>query len=139
MSATNHDDSDVLQANATFYRAFSNGDFAVMNELWARRIPVTCLHPGSPVLVGRGQVLASWRDILRQPPPFPLRCDRPVVTRIVDDVAIISCYEGNGDRPAHLAATNVFAIDEGRWRMVHHQAGPLSMPIPKREEPTALN
>ena len=39
--------------------------------------------------------------------------------------------------PAHLAATNIFVLEEGRWRMVHHHAGPLSVPEPRRS-PSAL-
>jgi hypothetical protein len=139
MSESASDDSEVLQQNAVFYAAFTEGDYAAMSELWARQLPVTCLHPGSQLLFGRRPVMASWKDILREPPPFELRCERPVVTRIATGVAIVCCYEANGEGPAHLAATNVFALEAGAWRMVHHQAGPLSTPIPRREVPTTLN
>jgi hypothetical protein len=70
-------------------------------------------------------VLKSWKEILREPPPLAMRCDEPVV-RLFGDVALVSCYEGNGDHPAHLVATNVFVRETDAWRMVHHQAGPLS-------------
>lgn len=139
MPETNHSESEVLRANATFYRAFSKGDYPAMRELWAERAPVACLHPMSPALVGRDAVLASWREILREAPPFELRCDRPVVSSVLTGVAIISCYEANGEHPAHLAATNVFALEDGHWRMVHHQAGPLSTPIPKPGARSAPN
>ncbi len=134
-----HSESEILEANATFYRAFSHGDFAAMTELWAEHVPVTCIHPVSAVLVGRRAVLESWRAILRERPPFELRCVRPVVHDLGAEVVIVTCYEGNGNHPAHLAATNVFALENGRWRMVHHQAGPLSSPIPTPEAPSALN
>jgi hypothetical protein len=139
MSENASDDSEVLRQNAVFYRAFTEGDYAAMSKLWAMHLPVTCLHPGSQLLVGRGPVMASWKDILRGPPPFELRCEGAVVSRIAPSVAIVSCYEGNGQRPAHLAATNVFALEAGAWHMVHHQAGPLSTPIPRREMPSTLN
>jgi hypothetical protein len=140
MAATNHSRAEgaVLQANATFYRAFSRGDSAAMSELWAEGVPVACLHPMAPALVGRDRVLQSWRELLREPPPFGLRCDRPVV-HVFEEVAVVTCYEGNGDRPAHLAATNVFVLEDGRWRMVHHQAGPLAAPIPRYFAPPAVN
>jgi ketosteroid isomerase-like protein len=128
----------VLQSNAIFYKAFTKGDYAVMSELWAERAPVSCFHPGAPALVGRKLVLESWRQILRQPPPFELWCDQPVV-QVVGDTAIVTCYEGNGKHPAHLAATNVFVLEEGTWRMVHHHAGPLSTPIPKSAPPSLVN
>jgi ketosteroid isomerase-like protein len=132
MSQTNHSKAKaaILAANAAFYRAFTEGDHAAMSALWAERAPVACFHPASAALLGRTAVLESWREILREAPPSELRCDRPVV-HLAGDAAIVACYEGNGERPAHLAATNVFVLEEGHWRMVHHHAGPLAAPIPK--------
>jgi ketosteroid isomerase-like protein len=129
---------EILLANAAFYRAFNGGDADAMCALWAERAPIACFHPGSPALLGRDAVLGSWREILRGPPPFQLRCDRPAV-QVLGDVAIVTCYEGNGSRPAHLAATNVWVFEGGRWLMVHHQAGPLSGPLPKVRSPSTLN
>jgi ketosteroid isomerase-like protein len=131
-------ESEILLANAAFYRAFNGGDADAMCALWAERAPVACFHPGSPVLLGRASVLGSWREILRGRPPFELRCDRPAV-QVLGDVAIVTCYEANGSRPAHLAATNVWVLEGGHWLMVHHQAGPLSGPLPKAPVPSTLN
>jgi ketosteroid isomerase-like protein len=129
---------EILLANAAFYRAFNGGDADAMCALWAERAPVACFHPGSPALIGRAAVLGSWREILRGRPPFELRCDRPAV-QVLGDVAIVTCYEGNGSRPAHLAATNVWVLEGGHWLMVHHHAGPLSGPLPKVPVPSTLN
>jgi ketosteroid isomerase-like protein len=120
---------EILRANTAFYQAFSNGDYDAMADLWAEEAPVTCLHPLSPLLAGRAPVLASWRQILRGPQGLVLRCGRARVHMVSSDVAIVTCYEGEGENPAHLAATNIFVRETGRWRMVHHQAGPLSTPI----------
>jgi len=136
--ATPAAEADILGANASFYRAFAARDHAAMSELWARRAPVTCLHPGAPVLVGRGPVLASWRQILGRSPGMDLRCDQPVV-RVVGETAIVTCYEAGGDEPAHLAATNVFVLEDGAWRMVHHHAGPLAHPVQRPRAPSTLN
>ncbi|HVU02971.1 MAG TPA: nuclear transport factor 2 family protein [Polyangiaceae bacterium] len=129
MSSPEHPalESAVLEANARFYSAFSAGDFPAMSELWARHAPVTCLHPGAPLLVGRPLVLASFREILSERPAFRLRCDSPVVS-LHGEVAVVLCYEGGEGAPAHLAATNVFVLENGEFRMTHHQAGPLSSP-----------
>jgi ketosteroid isomerase-like protein len=114
----------ILAANAAFYRAFNQADFEAMRELWARRVELLCFHPGAPLLVGREEVMDSWRSILRQRPAFTLRCDEPTVS-VLGEVAIVACYEGTDDHAAHLAATNVFVSEDGSWRMVHHHAGPL--------------
>ncbi|HLK35151.1 MAG TPA: nuclear transport factor 2 family protein [Polyangiaceae bacterium] len=137
MTPATPSDSDVLIANARFYDAFTEGDFDEMADLWAEHAPVSCIHPLSPALSGRKAILETWKEILRSPPPVALRCERPTVHRLSTEVAIVTCYEGEGTHPAHLAATNVFAIEGGRWRMVHHHAGPLSRPIrPAPERPT---
>lgn len=124
----------VVLANERFYRAFSQGDFLAMSALWAQRVPVACFHPTAPALIGRDAVLQSFRQILRGSPTFALRCEEAVVT-VVNETAILTCYEGAGDEPAHLAATNVFVVEDGDWRMVHHHAGPLSQPIRRAAPP----
>ncbi len=128
----------VLDANATFYRAFTDGDYAAMSDLWAERAPVACLHPTAQAFIGRSLVLDAWREILSATSRFLLRCDEPVV-HILGDAAIVTCYEGTDDDPAHLAATNVFVMEDGRWRMVHHHAGPISSPRPRPQSALSMN
>jgi hypothetical protein len=128
----------VLDANATFYRAFSSGDFAAMSELWAAHAPVACLHPGARALIGRTRVLESWNQILGETPRFELRCERPIA-HVFGDAALVTCYEGSGDEPAHLVATNGFVLEGGLWRMVHHQAGPVSVPLRRSKSPLSMN
>lgn len=131
-------ESNVLTANAAFYRAFNGGDARGMVALWSEEHPVSCFHPGSPVLLGRPAVCESFRAMLLHPPEFTLRCDRPVVN-LFGNVAVVTCYEGTDDQPAHLAATNVFVLERGSWRMVHHQAGPLATPAPKSSTDFSVN
>jgi len=135
MSRDEETERAVLAANAVFYRAFNEGDYAAMSELWAARSPVACLHPGDLLLVGQQQVLSRWREILAPRPAFALRCDRPTV-QAFGAMAIVYCYEGVNDEPAHLAATNVFVREGEEWHMAHHHAGPLATPLPN---PRAAN
>jgi ketosteroid isomerase-like protein len=128
----------VLDANASFYRAFTDGDFAAMSEIWAQRTPVTCLHPGARAVVGRSAVLDTWRQILGGPSRLKLRCDQAVVL-VTGETAIVTGYEGSNDDPAHLAATNVFVLEDGHWRMVHHHAGPISRPVPRPGPSRSVN
>jgi ketosteroid isomerase-like protein len=121
-------DAAILRANESFYRAFSAGDYAAMERVWAAHAPVSCLHPGLPALVGRETVMQSWRQILAQSGQIVMRCDHARV-QLFGESAVVTCYEGNGDEPAHLAATNVFVREGDEWRMVHHHAGPLARAI----------
>ena len=58
---------DALAANRAFYHAFGSRDLGAMDRMWARTVPVLCIHPGWPPLLERNAVLSSWRDILRNP------------------------------------------------------------------------
>lgn len=128
----------VLEANHRFYRAFAAGDFDAMSRLWAERAPSACLHPGAPLLVGRAAVLASWRQILAESGGVDMVCRTPRVF-LLGDSAFVTCLEANGQGPAHLVATNVFVLEDGAWRMVHHQAGPLSRAVPAAHSDPTLN
>ena len=112
----------VLAANLEFYRAFTAQDVAAMEALWARHLPVSCLHPGWTILRRREAVLQSWRDILGNPDAPRLMCHDEEAA-LYGEAAIVTCEEDLGT--ATLVATNAFAKEDGVWRMVHHQAGPL--------------
>ena len=38
-----------------------------------------------------------------------------------------------------LIATNIFVREGGRWKMVHHQAGPTNATAPADEDPEPKN
>ena len=118
-------DTAVLFANEAFYAAFAGRDAAAMDDIWAARDAVTCLHPGWPPLHGREAVMQSWRDILANPDAPDIRCDsaRP---HVLGEAAYVVCAERLPG--GELAATNVFVHERGIWKMVHHQSAPAPMP-----------
>ena len=108
----------ALAANAAFYRALAQGDYASMEALWSGSEPLLCSHPGTQALHGRAAVLGSWRAILAEPPNIEARAPRAVVIR---GVAFVTCLEAIGD--TILTATNAWVWEQGEWRMIHHQSG----------------
>lgn len=124
------DAEPVLFANEAFYYAFAGGDAAAMDEVWARDVPVTCIHPGWNVLAGRDAVMESWRSILGSDRRPAIR-SQGASAFLHGDVAFVTCYENVGQ--GYLAATNVFVREGGAWKMVHHHAGPTAPP--EAEEP----
>jgi hypothetical protein len=114
----------ALSANLEFYRAFTTRNFAAMEGLWARKVPVSCIHPGWAPLRDRGAVMQSWHDILSNADAPGIMCHDEAVA-VYGDIAVVTCEE---DLSANiLIATNIFAKEDGAWRMIHHQAGPLVM------------
>lgn len=124
-----NDEDAVLALNQAFYRAFASLDYAAMDALWARSLPVACLHPGWTLLLGREPVMESWRALLTgtQQPAIHPRNERVL---LLGDSALVLCEEV---LPGTVcAASNLFVREEGAWRLVHHQAGPLA---PAAERP----
>lgn len=124
----------VLFANEAFYRAFADRDLKAMDALWARRLPVACVHPGWGPLTERDVIMDSWRRILDGTGPFDVACRDARAFLISDASAFVLCFEAINN--GFLLATNVFAREEGSWRLVHHQAGPTAdRPIETEDEP----
>jgi uncharacterized protein (TIGR02246 family) len=126
------DEDAILAANAAYYRAFSAGDLAAMSRIWAED-GVSCVHPGWMPLVGRDAVIESYRAILTGQNRVRIahRDDSAIVA---GQEARVLCIEIVEDT-ALLAATNVYRRVGGTWRMVHHQASPVAMPVEDSEPP----
>jgi hypothetical protein len=112
----------VLAANLDFYRAFAERDLALMDRLWAKRRPVLCTHPGWSPLKDRAAIMESWFNILGNPEAPRIACSDDEAF-LYGDVAVVLCEEGLPGNT--LAATNIFAKEDGEWRLVHHHAGPI--------------
>ncbi|NQV83640.1 MAG: nuclear transport factor 2 family protein [Rhodospirillales bacterium] len=121
----------VLFANDIFYLAFANQDFEAMQLIWAEKSPVTCIHPGWDVLSDREEVLESWEQILGNPNPTNIVCKSATV-RVLGPIAYVICHEVLDQ--GYLVATNVFIQEDGKWKMVHHQAGAAPEPDIAEEE-----
>jgi ketosteroid isomerase-like protein len=118
----NDDERAVLQANDAFYAAFAGRDMAAVDDLWSRRVAITCIHPGWNVLSGRDAVIESWDAILSNPEQPRIVAGGAQVA-LLGDTAIVICRELVSGNP--LAATNIFVREDGKWRLAHHHSGPV--------------
>lgn len=114
----------LLAANTEFYRAFRDRDYERMDALWARESIVACIHPGAPALYGRGPVLASWRAILGSPDSPRIVCSGEQAT-LLGEAGMVTCVERVGR--TRVACTNLFVLERGSWRMLHHHASPIGV------------
>jgi len=112
----------VLTCNEAFYRAFSNNDIVSMEELWSAQVEITVIHPGWAPLQGRESVMSSWNQILAGASSSPITCVN-ARANILGDVALVICTEILDE--IELIATNTFVLESGKWKLIHHQAGPL--------------
>jgi hypothetical protein len=125
----------VLFANESFYAAFASGDAVAMDGLWARDVPVACIHPGWAPLTDRDEVMASWRGILEGAAAPAIRFSL-AGSFVYGEFAFVVCYEQVGSNV--LVATNIFLSQGGAWKMIHHQAGPtVARPTRTEDEPAS--
>ncbi|MDZ5646295.1 nuclear transport factor 2 family protein [Nitrospirillum sp. BR 11828] len=113
----------VLAANRRFYQAVAERDVAGMETLWAQDGEVRCVHPGWPALSGWEQVMRSWRDLLGNPRSPDVR-HQGAQAMVHGDIGWVVCEEFVASTA--LVVTNLFARSVGGWRMIHHQATPIS-------------
>lgn len=118
----------LIAANAAFYAAFTTMDMAAMEAVWSKADEIAVIHPGWGRLIGRDAVMEAWQNMFDAG-------GVPAYLQIVDAAAVINagaafviCTEDLG--AATLVATNIFALEDGEWRLVHHQSGPTQASAP---------
>uniref|UniRef100_UPI003966C2B1 nuclear transport factor 2 family protein n=2 Tax=unclassified Streptomyces TaxID=2593676 RepID=UPI003966C2B1 len=115
------------------------GDFEEISTLWLDdgATPISCVHPGWPVLTGRGEVLRSYALIMANTEYIQFFLT-DVKTSLTTDVAIVTCTEnilsgGPAEDGAELGplvgqlvvATNVFRRTPDGWKIWSHHGSPV--------------
>jgi len=116
------DDQKVLKVNEAFYSALINGDYQAMESLWSHASEVAVIHPGWPPLHGREAVMDSWQRILDGGSTRGMYCANAVCYQM-SDAAFVICTESFPE--GELVATNIYVREDGDWKIVHHQGGPI--------------
>jgi ketosteroid isomerase-like protein len=127
-------DDDVLEANRAFYAAFEARDLEAMGQVWEHSDRATVTHPGWPTLRSWPAVATSWQRIFDHTPYIQFFLTEEAVV-VAGDVAWVTLYENIlqevegrtqslGD--SRVAATNVFVLTDGVWRMVVHHGSPVA-------------
>lgn len=115
----------VLDANERFYVAFRSGSLRAMRDVWGAGDHVQCMHPGSAVISGAPDVLASWEIVFSSIPGGGLDVEAENVrVHASGDLGFVTCVEKVDSSTGYgtLTATNVFERQGGEWKMVHHHA-----------------
>ncbi|MFJ4470215.1 nuclear transport factor 2 family protein [Streptomyces sp. NPDC089424] len=153
MTAPHTDVEEVELANTAFYETLERGDFEELSTLWltpsdlgvdetyhdpADSGVISCVHPGWPVLTGRGEVLRSYALIMANTEYIQFFLT-DVHVSVTGDTALVNCTENilsggpapeDGDGPGPLVgqlvvATNVFRRTPDGWKLWSHHASPV--------------
>ncbi|GGT12533.1 nuclear transport factor 2 family protein [Streptomyces griseoviridis] len=153
MSASHLDVEQVEAANTAYYEALEQGAFERLSEMWlspsdlgvdetyhdpADTGVVSCVHPGWPVLTGRGEVLRSYALIMANTDYIQFFLTDTHVS-VTGDTAVVTCTENilsggpapeEGDELGPLVgqlvvATNVFRRTDAGWKLWSHHGSPV--------------
>lgn len=130
----------IEKLNAEFYAAFEAGDLDRMAKVWASDGDVggfvVCVHPGGPLVRGRGAVLRSWALVMANTSYIQFVLT-DVLTRVSGDMAVLTCAENiitASDDDAtgfaaggNVATTNAFVRTDDGWRLWLHHGSPVMM------------
>jgi ketosteroid isomerase-like protein len=129
----------VEQANTAFYEAMERGDFDALSAVWlpGEDLTVSCVHPGWPVLSGRGEVLRSYALIMANTEYIQFFLT-DVGVSMTGDTALVTCTEnilsgGPAEDGGELGplvgqlvvATNVFRRTSDGWKLWSHHGSPV--------------
>ncbi|MBY8888744.1 nuclear transport factor 2 family protein [Streptomyces sp. PTM05] len=143
------DHEAVERANQAFYDAVEAGDLEVLGELLLdgeQGESVSVVHPGWPVLRGRGHVLRSYALIMANTDYMQFFLT-DVEIAMADGTAIVTCSENIlSGGPAQedgsagelvgglVVATNVFRRTPEGWRLWSHHGSPVLSDGPDEED-----
>ncbi|MFI1466074.1 nuclear transport factor 2 family protein [Streptomyces wuyuanensis] len=143
------DVENVEAANTAFYEAMERGDFEEISGLWldgAEADDISCVHPGWPVLSGRGEVLRSYALIMANTEYIQFFLT-DVRVSVSGDTAVVTCTEnilsgGPAEEAGELGplvgqlvvATNVFRRTPDGWRIWSHHGSPVLAESEDEEE-----
>ncbi|MFD9219930.1 nuclear transport factor 2 family protein [Streptomyces sp. NPDC002730] len=126
----------VEEANTAFYETMERGDFEELSGLWLED-DISCIHPGWPVLSGRGEVLRSYALIMANTEYIQFFLT-DVTVSLAGDTALVTCTEnilsgGPAEESGALGplvgqlvvATNVFRRTSDGWKMWSHHGSPV--------------
>ncbi len=126
----------VIAVNRAFYDAFEALDADAMERCWLPGPEAACVHPGGPWVRGSDEVMASWRAIMANTDYIEFDIQVEAV-HVADPVAWVACLERittsgpGGTAEAEVAATNIFVLGSGGWRLALHHGSPVVRPGPR--------
>jgi uncharacterized protein (TIGR02246 family) len=127
------DRTSVEAANAAMYEAFESADVDRMARVWDDVAPeaVVCVHPGWPMLRGRGHVLRSWSAVMAGTDYIQFFLT-DVQVSVHGDTAVVTCTENvltevseRTSGAAAVVATNVLVRRADGWRVQVHHGSPV--------------
>jgi len=108
------------QVELAFYKAFGEGDFLLMESLFAYT-GVSCTNPGSSTVVGRKNVVNNWEFILDGIPKTIINRQILSISKSqgVEVHLVLESFVANEltGELSEVFATNVYVCQDNGWRL----------------------
>lgn len=112
------------EAEIAFYEAIERADIQALGKVWSLDENIVCIHPGATRIEGRAKVLESFTDMFADSPSIAFSISDALQTES-DGLAIHLVREEielDGQLVSIMAATNIYHMEDGGWRMLLHHA-----------------
>jgi ketosteroid isomerase-like protein len=125
-----------------FYEALAHADVNAIMACWADEEEVSCIHPGSPLLVGLEAIRASFEAIFNHGPidvhPEKTRSWHSEGVAVHSVLERVQANTDQGLQTAWVMSTNVYVKTAMGWRMVAHHGSPGGLEPEEVHETTAV-
>lgn len=121
----------VRSATMLFYDAYNSalhGDFDPLSAVWSHSPDVSNLSAGGGRANGWNEVSADFKNVMRLYPGGRI-APQDIIVVADGDMGYSVCTETGQLRSADgpmikfsQRATNVFRLEDGKWKMIHHHA-----------------
>lgn len=105
----------------------ANGDAGPMSAVWSHRDDVTTMHPIGGREVGWSEVEGPWSAVAELGSDGSVTRTEQLI-RVIGDCAYeltteqVSMTLGGEPLDTEVRATNVYRLENGEWKVVHHHA-----------------
>jgi len=126
--SSSESEKGVKEAATQFYSALNTvfkGDVSPMVEVWSHAPDVTYLGPQGDILIGWEQVRKAWEEQAALKLGGQINPEDMHIT-VGDKISITQNYERGTSyvdgKPVkvNIRATNIFRLEEGKWKMISH-------------------
>jgi ketosteroid isomerase-like protein len=127
-SFSSEPEKGIKEAAMQFYSALNTmfkGDVSPMMEVWSHAPDVTYLGPQGGILIGWDEVRKAWEEQAALKLGGQVNPEDMHIT-VGDKIGITQNYERGTSyvdgKPVtvNIRATNIFRLEEGKWKMIGH-------------------
>jgi ketosteroid isomerase-like protein len=127
-SYSSESEKQVREAAGQFYSALDSmfeGDLAPMIAVWSHAKDVTYLGPNGGILIGWEQVKKSWEEQANlklggRVDPEEMHVTAGETLGIAVNFERGTSYINGKPEKVNIRATNIFRLENGKWKMIGH-------------------